>query len=415
MRAAHDTIGFVRVAVASVLARAVLRAAASEVAPAARPSARGLGTAVAAIAASSRAPRLRAGLTSLVLACALLATAARGSALPPESSRSGIVVLQSPALELDEATARAIVDGALGPRVVLSIGSKSALDPLAKLGGDVVRFDLDRERPDEADERELAAAIERASVVTFVGTTFLDCYETLTPRRKRSRAASALVRAHERGAVIVCANGAAEFASGFAQLTREELEKPARDPHDPDVELPVAGLGLVEDLCLVAATDVNARLDGIIETLTRFGPRRGALVCGGAAWCIANDGTSIVRGPGAVVVLDTRDARRERGALRGIEALVLVERATVAWSRDVGPARADPDPLAKRIDVRDGAPWSVRDWLERSNQLATRPIGSSFVYLGVDRKNARLTLSSSSIVERTGEPPLVRMRLDVVR
>lgn len=376
-----------------------------------------LARAVRALAAPvlARASPASTPAAMLVLAFALLAPVTRGGALALESSRRGVVVLQSPALELDAPTARAIVADAKGPRVVLSVGSKSAVDPLAQLGGEVARFDLDRERPDEADARELAAAIERASSITFVGTTFLDCFETLTPRRKRSRAASALVRAHERGAPIVCASGAAEFASAFALLSRDELEKPARDPHDPDLELPVAGLGLVEDLCLVAATDVNARLDGLVETLARFGPRRGALVCGGAAWCIANDGTSIVRGPGAVVVLDTRDVRRERGALRGIEALVLVERATLAWSRDVRPARADPDPLAKRIDVRDGAPWSVRDWLERSSQLATRPIGSSFKYLGVDRTKARLTLSSQSIVERAGEPLHVRMRLDLVR
>lgn len=368
-----------------------------------------------AVTAFSRARGARTPAATLVLACALLAPATRGGATASESSRRGVVVLQSPALELDEPTARAIVDGALGPRVVLSIGARAAVDPLAKLGGEVERFDLERARPDAADARELATAIEHASAVTLVGTTFLECFETLTPRRKRSRAASALVRAHERGVPILCAGGAAEFASAYAPQSRELLEKPARDPHDPDVELPVAGLGLVEDLCLVAAVDASARLDDLVDTLARFGPRRGALVCGGAAWCIASGGQTLVRGPGAVVVLDTRDLRRERGALRGIDAVVLVERATLTWARDVGPARADLDPLAKRIDVRDGAPWSVGDWLDRSVQLASRPLGSSFVYHGVDGRNARLTLSSSSIVARPGEPSQVRMRLDVVR
>lgn len=244
-------------------------------------------------------------LVIAVLALAVGAIPSR-SETPSARSRPGRVVLaaESPRAHAESAG-----------RVVLVVAA--AEDVAGAL-------DVATSARSDGEDRAFAARIDGASAIELRAGSWLAWYHAANEGRKEREWTRALRRAHAAGKEVRAYGAAASWVARWSPVPRAVLDKPAQDPFDTSLDLPIEGLGLF-DGPLVGVLIPNApTADRVVERALRYGYRDVLLLAGAAevAWDPAA-GTATVRGAedgSWIAWLDLGAGTRSRGRVRDARA-----------------------------------------------------------------------------------------------
>ncbi len=187
---------------------------------------------------------------------------------------------------------------------------------------DDVRTESDRvatsARESAAADRELAEAFDGVDVIELRGGTWIAWYQAAHEQRHERAWTRALRRAHRAGAEVRATGGAAAWIARWSPVPRAALDKPAQDPHDSSLDVPVEGLGLFDEALIGVPYAGAATVDRVLERAVQYGYRSVLLLEGTAefrwdprartAVVAAQDATS----GSSVVWVDLGAGRRSR-------------------------------------------------------------------------------------------------------
>jgi hypothetical protein len=126
--------------------------------------------------------------------------------------------------------------------------------------------------------------------------------------------------------LVVASGAAGAFMAERAIVDRASLARPVRNPRDTSTDVIVSGIGLVTGT-IDASGAPHASFERLLELASRDSGDMLVFVDGPAAWIARESerGVSEVRGPGAALLVDLREARRAHRTLRGARLSVLVD------------------------------------------------------------------------------------------
>jgi len=242
-------------------------------------------------------------LLGLGLAAGTLDLAPPIRAAPPLSP-GRVVLAASPAMP----RAPRADDESIGATLVLSVGASPGIR------------DVTGVTASGAADAELAADIAAAARVELQGGTWLDWYQAGFVNRHERDWTRALLRAQAAGTEVRASGGAATWIARWSTVARTILDKPAQDPHDRSLDLPVEGLGLLDGPLVAVLEPGTASADRIVERAVTYGYANVLLLEGEVEVdCDPRARTARIResGPGHVLWIDLAAGTRSRERIRG--------------------------------------------------------------------------------------------------
>jgi hypothetical protein len=185
----------------------------------------------------------------------------------------------------------------------------------------------------DAEDRALAAALRGAVAIEMRGGTWLAWYEAAHTGRHELAWARALRSAHAAGAEVRASGGAAAWIAQASPVPRARIGKPAQDPHDDSLDVPVEGLGLFDAAFVGVSNPAEPAdfptADRVLERAVAYGYRDVLLLAGAAefAWD-PQTRRARVSGPESdapdacarIVWLDMQAGKRSREVVTGVRA-----------------------------------------------------------------------------------------------
>ncbi len=203
-------------------------------------------------------------------------------------------------------------------------------------------FVASRTAASDAEDRALAEALRGARAIELRGGTWVGWYHAANAGRHEREWTRALRRARAGGTEVRASGGAASFVAQWSPVPRAILDKPAQDPHDTSLDLPVEGLGFFEGPLVGVLTPDAPTADRVVERALAYGYRDVLLLAGGAEfdWDPLTHSARVripPAAPGAsagwIAWIDLGAGTCSRGVVRGA-------RATFPRDGDVFSARA---------------------------------------------------------------------------
>lgn len=280
----------------------------------------------------SRASGRGARFALLAVAWVVAFTVARAQhAEPAPDPRSpGLVVLVSGSWAFPEDEARRlcadpqrVVGVAVAPRAA------DAVDPFASLGAPTRFTVLDLEREGAGDDEALAERVRTARCVVLAEGTWVAWWTVLEPNQKSTALGRALREAHRAGATIVGLDTAGSYLGAWSLVSRAQIQRPARDPHDLVPDVISSSFALAPGFCFDRAQDGRASPAALVDRLANSVADAGVWLEGDVAWIhdAARDDVRVVARGGRAFVFDAAAGRRTRGALRAARWTVLEDGA----------------------------------------------------------------------------------------
>ncbi len=278
------------------------------------------------------------------LALALLVPALAQRVWASGSGKPGIVLLVSREAPRDPAVRKRIASAASKPeqRVILRL---LKADEEAAAGEVGLRW-KDQTLPNDA---LLAMRVRRAQAVELHGGSFMDWFDTVTPRGEQTRLSLAIRDASRRGATVIGFGQAAGFLSVATTIRMQELlehiPSEKRNPRRTDTQLAVSGLGFGPPVLVDADDWPEGSPWRLLYMLWETKIDRGCFIEGELALVYDSDtGVLGAVGPGRWIFVELAGARRKRTALR--EGRLSLLCAEDHWS--LGESRILPVAEARR-------------------------------------------------------------------
>jgi len=255
-----------------------------------------------------------------LVACLAAATAPFQAEKTTPGPRPGVVVLAATSPR-ESAWALPRVTGR---HVLLSLGGSGIVTDAPPQSNAASTLCSVRAGLPAAEDRAVAHELSRASQVELSGGTWIDWYLAAHDGRHEREWTRALREAHERGARVVAAGGAATWIAQHTVVPRDVVQKPSQDPHDTSLEVPVEGLGLFDAALVGVIADGAPTADRLIERATAYGFRDVLLLEGDVAlaWD-ASARRATVYGPGTAAWIGLGVGTRSRGSVRAARAAIL--------------------------------------------------------------------------------------------
>lgn len=312
-------------------------------------------------------------LADLTLVAALLFVSQTPRPDPPSGSPSEQTASQQPA---QREPGPGLVVLAAQPRATASDSAAQSRIVLVTTTDDV-RIDSDRvaarARESDSADRELAAALDGVDIIELRGGTWIAWYQAANEQRHEREWTRALRRAHRAGAEVHASGGAAAWVARWSPVARAALDKPAQDPHDISLDVPVEGLGLFDEALVGVPYAGAATVDRVLERAVQYGYRSVLLLEGTAEFRwdprarTALVATTDSATGSSIVWVDFGAGRRSRDS---------VYAAQVGWlgNGDVLDARMRAPVGGIRREATAAEGQRIDDWIRRlSDQDLTDP------------------------------------------